>query len=150
MAGIVAKMGKGLSKLMKEMKASPRMTQEAEERTQDMAEELASRRGPKTVASSGLAVHPAEEMSDAEIDAIVKGKKVKAEDEPPMPESEVIRYREKYNIGKKPATSEVEMAAKGEIDPALVQKGREMFPEAAEEDDAVIAAMMKYFGGQRK
>jgi len=147
---LVAKLGKGLSKLMKEMKASPRMTQEAEERTQDMAEELASRRGPKTVASGGLPVHPAEEMSDAEIDAIVKGKKVKAEDEPPMPESEVVRYREKYNIGKKPVTSEVEMAAKGEIDPALVQKGREMFPEAAEEDDAVIAAMMKYFGGQRK
>ena len=150
MAGMVAKMGKGLSKLMREMKASPRMTQEAEERTQDMVEELASRRGETKVATGGLAVHPAEEMSDEEIDAIVKGKKAKVEDEPPMSDADVVRYREKYNIGKKPATSEIEMAAKGKIDPAIVQKGRELFPEAAGEDDSIIAAMMKYLGAQRK
>jgi hypothetical protein len=148
MAGMVAKMGKGLSKLMREMKASPRMTQEAEERTQDMAEELASRRGAAKPVLD--VVNVAEEMSDEEIDAIVKGKKAKVEDEPPMSDADVVRYREKYNIGKKPATSEIEMAAKGKIDPAIVQKGRELFPEAAGEDDSIIAAMMKYFGAQRK
>jgi len=143
MAIKVGSIGKYLKKLKVPQKL---MSEETEASSQEMAEELARRRESK-VASGGLAVHPAADMSDAEIDSITKGKAGPADmGEPPLSREQRDAIKAKYGIGKKgkPSVKEIEAEVKPDAD--LIAKGREMFPELADQDDAVIESMMKYVG----
>ena len=173
MAGLMSKLTRGAAKSEWWKKIRPKaiLSEEAEQGSQEMAEELASRRAAEgtKVASGGLAVHPSQDISDAELDELL-GKAAPAAPRAPLSPEEVSNIRKKYNINPdemkrmdkeeyerrvrkeqklvgttlrgKPTIQDVE-AIVNEEDKKLVETGRELFPDMADESDQVILGMMK-------
>jgi hypothetical protein len=174
MAGLMGKLIKGAAKSEWWKKIRPKavLSEEAEQGAQEMAEELAARRGTAegtNAASGGLAAHPSQDISDAELDELM-GKAAPEAPRAPLSQEEVANIRKKYNITPdemkrmdkeeydrrvrkeqklvgttlrgKPTIQDVE-AIVNEEDKKLVETGRELFPDMAEESDQVILGMMK-------
>jgi hypothetical protein len=173
MAGLMSKLTRGAAKSEWWKKIRPKaiLSEEVEQGAQDMAEELAARRAASEgskVASGGLAVHPSQDISDAELDELM-GKAAPGKEVPKSPE-EIDAIKKKYNINPeelkrmdreavarqqrkdqklvgttvmgKPTIKDVE-AIVNEEDKKLVEAGRELFPDMAGESDQTILAMMK-------
>jgi hypothetical protein len=174
MAGLMGKLIKGATKSAWWKKIRPKavLSEEAEQGAQEMAEELAARRGAaegSKATGGGLAAHPSQDISDAELDELM-GKAAPEAPRAPLSQEEVANIRKKYNITPdemkrmdkeeydrrvrkeqklvgttlrgKPTIQDVE-AIVNEEDKKLVETGRELFPDMAEESDQVILGMMK-------